>query len=270
MDNTYDQISQYLKNSNEKSNKDEPESRKRKIEDTGSAVTSEKVIKLELDLINKFLEKTDETSLKSGFSSSGLSSSVVFNSDVPISEILSSAFPNTNLTSSDTKTLSSTPERTRVKCKILTCPSDFNSEKDMLRHYQTVHEKLAFKCPFCSHLVKRRDNLKTHITRHHKDKSDFTNKPDWFKKCDIKTEVKETVYKNPENRVTCDFPGCCSTYNHIRDMRRHMNTAHFQSVSFICNICDKEFMRKDYLKVHMDKICGRADGDLLHDLLKKK
>ena len=126
----------------------------------------------------------------------------------------------------------------------------------MQRHIKNVHEKIAIKCPFCEHLGKRRDNLKTHIIRAHPEFQDFVNQPLWHKQLILQEETKTVILKNPENRVSCEFPGCNLTFNRQRDMKRHVNTAHNQQTNFVCSHCKKAFKRRDYLKKHMDDKCN--------------
>ena len=85
-----------------------------------------------------------------------------------------------------------------------------------------------------------------------KDKQAILEIPKWWLLCDLQVEIKP-VAPQWKSKIKCEFPGCNKMYNRVRDMKRHMNSAHTREVNYVCPHCSKTFQRKDYLKVHLEK-----------------
>lgn len=127
-------------------------------------------------------------------------------------------------------------------CQEPGCNKSFTLTKDLRRHVTTIHQSLRnFQCPHCTKSVTQRGNLNTHIQAIHS-----SNKKPW----------------------RCSFPDCDAEFGDGSARRRHEVEQHANDPDFAddalppvpsyeCPDCEKEFKRKDKLKLH---VLGRHPG----------
>lgn len=61
------------------------------------------------------------------------------------------------------------PRKLRCEWKGCTSPFTFRREADLMRHINTIHvNPRAYACPDCGSRFARKDNLQSHMMRHHK------------------------------------------------------------------------------------------------------
>lgn len=110
-------------------------------------------------------------------------------------------------------------------CEI--CSKSFYDNYHLVRHMMVHSKKKRFKCVRCPKQFNTIDDLKSHATHH----------------------------KDPEEFISCEL--CSKPFNTIHKLNLHMRSHMTVSVdSLKCNICHKQFKRRDHLESHRKREHG--------------
>ena len=106
-----------------------------------------------------------------------------------------------------------------LQCQI--CPYKAPKLVRLKRHMEVTHQGLRLACGFCKFTSAESSNLKKHIQR-----------------------VHEGL------KHTCKY--CNRTYSEKRKLEKHIDFEHLNKPrsKFSCNDCEKEFYRRDTLRMH--------------------
>ena len=120
------------------------------------------------------------------------------------------------------------------------CEKVFNRLSSLKRHIEITHEGLKkHQCFVCSRKFGYASHLKDHMTRAHKD-------------IDIKEDIKGN--DNEESDTKAKYfhcKECDKRFSTKKDYMRHQNIHDNSGLTFKCEICCKEFRRKDNLYQHI-------------------
>ena len=103
------------------------------------------------------------------------------------------------------------------------CDSKFGFKFDLKRHIDFVHlNEHQFLCKICGLLFKYKPSLLSHLAEKH--------------------ETPEVAYR-------CTWEDCQKCFHIRHAFQEHMNS-HMKYRPYLCNTCDKKFMRKTNLAAH--------------------
>ena len=151
-------------------------------------------------------------------------------------------------------------------CKI--CGRDFNRVAYLKAHMHSHKRKRPqtankqHKCSKCSSQFSKVSLLRAHMDEHIKrNKSPTQNQGTqkeikcFFcsKKFHIQSAYRVHMKKHRDEKdPKCMF--CGKRYGHLRYLKEHIETIHYNYRPHICKICDKQFKRPGILNTHMSKI----------------
>lgn len=142
-------------------------------------------------------------------------------------------------------------------CKI--CSQSFAKITDVLLHEEKFHNnsKRIFKCKQCKEKFKRKVYLNNHMRIHYQNDNNKNNiQPNTYE-CDICKNCYST-YRNIERHIKMhmkcfdvyDCPICEKSFSRQRQMNAHILT-HVGAKPFVCDICNKSYLQKSYLMIHI-------------------
>ncbi|XP_065075760.1 zinc finger protein 16-like [Ochlerotatus camptorhynchus] len=174
-----------------------------------------------------------------------------------VCEQCGSAFASTfQLQSHVRQVHSNVPVRRDFKCD--ECGRAFVSETNLQRHKELGHDKPSDNvCSICDKQFKSKENLWHHWRIHNKVE---THECESCKKAgkrykfrDLKTlrrHFKISEMHNGERKYKCSYEGCKRAYAHKPDLQRHEQTVHRGIRPFLCEVCNKGFVRNRDLRLH--------------------
>lgn len=161
----------------------------------------------------------------------------------------------------------------KPKCNI--CGQVFLSFSNLNRH-NLLHTNKMYECPFCAKLMKRKDYVKQHVRKVHKDQNILENPIDFDKythivepevegseeQKGIKTEYNddddsETV-KPHRSKVVAGLgkkvcPECSKLFDTQEELEQHMIEVHnkeLKDAAYTCQACKKQFKTLVSYQVH--------------------
>ncbi|KAG5683243.1 hypothetical protein PVAND_012536 [Polypedilum vanderplanki] len=136
----------------------------------------------------------------------------------------------------------------RIKCK--KCDEYFNTKEEIRKHISTVHstEEKPFVCDVCTKCFKNRYQLILHNRSH------TGEKPFRCVICDRGFSMSSNLQKHLDTHSTekpyqCKY--CDQFFKTQRSLKFHTVCYHQPEVKVKCPQCDKSFVNKSYLKMHM-------------------
>ncbi len=154
------------------------------------------------------------------------------------------------------------------ECQVPEC--DF---KAALKRYVNVHMQVHHGntqhhvCPVCSKVFHYRDNYAKHMKIHNKEYScplcgsAFAHNQQLkqhVQKCELKAKqalepcTLDKLGKNDPDKIhACDFDLCNYRTKYKNALKRHIDTQHLVSRSFVCTICLKTFKHQENLSKHV-------------------
>ena len=99
------------------------------------------------------------------------------------------------------------------------CKKSYASGSALKTHIKVIHEKVKYKCDLCEKSFTAKLSLEGHVKRIHEKMKEL--------KCEI----------------------CEKKFGSLGGLNEHSYNIH-QNNSFICELCDKSFKCKKYLKIH--------------------
>lgn len=153
----------------------------------------------------------------------------------------------------------SSQERKRLKQKQIVQCDICNEEikrASLLRHISTKHEKVRHVCQHCGQTYSLKENLKTHINKHHLNLMStypckfcgkvFTTWPSRY--------YHETRVHTKNFKFKCAY--CEKQFIHGADLKDH-ETIHTGEKIRQCDECDEQFTTRDKLKTHKEIYHGK-------------
>ncbi|XP_014229957.1 gastrula zinc finger protein XlCGF7.1-like [Trichogramma pretiosum] len=133
------------------------------------------------------------------------------------------------------------------QCRI--CPKRYGKPSQLAQHLAAVHlGRRQFRCGECGRGFAREDNLRQHRAVLHQGLKRFLcdRCPEAF---GLKVTLKLHVARvHDARRLECAECGkLFSKFNHVK---RHLHTVHLKLKPYRCELCDRPFGRKEYLKAH--------------------
>lgn len=118
-----------------------------------------------------------------------------------------------------------------AKCQVPGCGRAYVHHNHLLRHMRVTHNpaggampRIACPVPGCNITFKNKYYLRNH------------------------TQAKHTA---SPRRFACPDPNCSKTFSKNTSAQRHFKDIHSRRRSFVCEFCDKGFVRKEHLRDHM-------------------
>lgn len=125
------------------------------------------------------------------------------------------------------------------------CTKQFFTEYDLKMHKKMKHSPFVLVCEICSKSFKSKLGLNNHIRRHqHQFKylcgKDFNYKNDLDQHLANHEAKKYIIVRNVKKK--------CSSK---RNVKRHLETCQIRESKYACDLCEKRFKSKRYLKAHL-------------------
>ena len=151
-----------------------------------------------------------------------------------------------------------------------TCGKIASQRTDLKKHIEAVHLNLNLPCDMCDHISKTRHGLQIHIRACHKVMRWFvfsvcTNKnkniilPFLFSGCDnIDDSFVQIDPMDKRSAWRCLI--CRKDFQNRGNVRRHVETMHFETPKFECQICFSVLKNKNSFQNHMTIIHGHKKG----------
>ncbi|KAK9736197.1 BED zinc finger [Popillia japonica] len=125
-------------------------------------------------------------------------------------------------------------------CKI--CPESFSSEESLKTHMEVHEKETVHKCMYCGEIFNQIDVLLVHIGYH------LGKRPE-------NSHVKEELITDdeltgtvPDQKTQCIY--CHKILKYSYNLQRHLTSVHYKSANYACEICDRTFSTKAYLRKH--------------------
>ncbi len=156
-------------------------------------------------------------------------------------------------------------------------------EKSIQIGHVTRNAQGCFECPFCSLSINRKDNLKRHVKVMHMDvkKKQSSIQQDPLAIGDGGEEIRNT--QPDETKMSCNINSCRSQFSMKCSLKRHLMQIHLKTVEeaisisddiekdfieqrgdarrlFGCELCDRRFVRRAQLVVHMAGVHNQNRG----------
>ena len=128
------------------------------------------------------------------------------------------------------------------------CNKSFKT-KNVLVNHERIHEGIKpYKCNYCNKCFIRKVSLDAHIRLH------TNEKPYICPQCNDPFRSSSSLrnhimYKHENPKYKCKYPNCNKTYVTKRFLLTHY-LAHENKKPFKCNLCNKYFRCKYYIKAH--------------------
>ena len=111
----------------------------------------------------------------------------------------------------------------------------------------------SFSCPECNKTFKRQQDLHEHIQLH-------SNQPSYTcSHCNAIFKLKNTLYKHIQAKHTknkeypCSYTNCDKIFKTKSGLTAHIAAKH-ENIRYNCSQCSKIFIKKNTLKIHVNKI----------------
>ncbi|CRK87611.1 CLUMA_CG001407, isoform A [Clunio marinus] len=144
----------------------------------------------------------------------------------------------------------------RYKCR--KCDEKFSSKKEARDHLNAAHlnDEKTFVCDTCSKAFKNRYQLILHTRSH------TGEKPFECQICNRCFSMSSNLQKHLDTHSTekpysCSF--CNQSFKTQRSLKFHTVCYHQPEVKVKCPACDKSFVNKSYLKMHMQYHTGEKN-----------
>jgi len=146
-----------------------------------------------------------------------------------------------------------------LKCNEVGCGRAFAMKEELARHKWGVHltqRKFICEKEGCGKKFVLRGNLKVHIQTVHQNVRPHSCREEGCRKAfafrnDLERHI-HTVHRKERN-FTCEEANCGKKFGLKSNLDRHRRGDHLK-VKYNCGECNKEFLRKDNLKVHVKMV----------------
>ena len=115
------------------------------------------------------------------------------------------------------------------------CSKVYPTEKTLHKHYVSVH--VSHECPFCKHIFKSANVLRSHLSQ-----------------CKVKKEISDA-----DNHDKTEFKcsECKKGFKTDQALQVHVSKFHVQQM---CQYCEKNFKNKEILRVHLYKCEAKKEA----------
>ncbi|XP_037811386.1 uncharacterized protein LOC119603426 isoform X2 [Lucilia sericata] len=140
--------------------------------------------------------------------------------------------------------------------KCVQCKECFRDINEYEFHKRLPHYEEVFRCENCNKRFTQRNKYNKHVASHQTKESSITEKH----KCEVCGKVfklnsllRNHMVFHGERKHKCNL--CLKSYYTSATLRHHIRT-HSKDYRLMCDICGKEFLHYNNLKVHMTKHTG--------------
>ena len=133
------------------------------------------------------------------------------------------------------------------------CDSTLKSKATLWIHNKAFHGEKVFECDQCKYSAKIIHNLERHKETAHDGiihKCEECGKK--FTQAGSLAAHKRVAHEGL--LFSCDY--CSQNARNRGDLLAHKAFVHLKGIAIKCNICDKRFLRKSHLKIHMQTHTG--------------
>lgn len=133
-------------------------------------------------------------------------------------------------------------------CRCVQCSRSFNCKGTLDQHYVAIHTKVKDQiCEICGKRFSTQTAMKVHMKSH----SNERLYP--CKLCSYAGRTASALYIHMSTHSTslCICQVCSKTFKSNRNLYDHLRRVHSKIKRHQCNYCDKKFVDKYMLKVHL-------------------
>ncbi|PVU93770.1 hypothetical protein BB559_003170 [Furculomyces boomerangus] len=142
----------------------------------------------------------------------------------------------------------------KYKCSYENCDAGFSTNQHLKRHLASHSEEKPYRCTFegCKLSFKKHKSLQMHTSRHLNEKFYKCTFENCTKSFNTPSKLREHIRSihNTTPKYMCGYTECTEKFVKLIELKKHISECHKTKI-FKCELCDKEYSRKDVLTEHM-------------------